>query len=111
MGEADLAGGTLYPILARLEGRGWLRSEWEEDVAEGRPARRYYVLTDEGLHGAERELAAAEERTRARLARFGGRAADSGDGDMTPSREALTDWAESRIPRSTRDRYCGPDPR
>lgn len=53
--EADLQRGTLYPMLARLEERGWLTSEWEviDPVAEGRRPRRYYTLTDEGLHQAE----------------------------------------------------------
>jgi PadR family transcriptional regulator PadR len=39
--------GTLYPLLARLESVGWLKSEWENiDASEaGRPRRRYYKLT------------------------------------------------------------------
>src|ERR1022692_4150405 len=34
--------GTLYPVLARLERAGWIRSQREDidPVAEGRPARR-----------------------------------------------------------------------
>jgi PadR family transcriptional regulator, regulatory protein PadR len=32
-----LASGTLYPILFRLEGAGWLQSRWEvEDPGAGR---------------------------------------------------------------------------
>ncbi|MFD2474542.1 PadR family transcriptional regulator [Amycolatopsis silviterrae] len=44
--EAGLASGTIHPILARLEGCGWLRSRWEEidPAVEGRPRRRYYQL-------------------------------------------------------------------
>ena len=29
-----LASGTLYPILLRLEGAGWLESRWEEENVE-----------------------------------------------------------------------------
>jgi DNA-binding PadR family transcriptional regulator len=55
----DLGSGTLYPILTRLERAEWLTSAWEQiDAAEaGRPARRYYRLSDEGLAAARHELA------------------------------------------------------
>lgn len=36
--------GTLYPLLRRLESRGFLESEWQ---VEGSP-RRYYQLSQEG---------------------------------------------------------------
>jgi DNA-binding PadR family transcriptional regulator len=55
--------GTVYPILARLEGLGWLESEWEEPevhVPAGRPRRRYYRLTEDGAAGARIALQAAE---------------------------------------------------
>lgn len=47
---AGLLSGTLYPILARLEGAGWLKSKWEViDASEvGRPRRRLYSLTKVG---------------------------------------------------------------
>jgi DNA-binding PadR family transcriptional regulator len=53
-----LASGTVYPILARLEGLDWVESRWEDvdPAAEGRPARRYYRLTDEGRAGARTSL-------------------------------------------------------
>lgn len=38
-------GGTLYPLLRRLEKQGVLTSSWE--VAENRP-RKYYSLTKDG---------------------------------------------------------------
>lgn len=41
-----LAEGTLYPLLSRLRKSGLLTSELEES-AQG-PARKYYVLTEEG---------------------------------------------------------------
>jgi PadR family transcriptional regulator, regulatory protein PadR len=51
--------GTLYPTVFRLEGAGWLRSEWEQidPHAAGRPPRRYYWLTALGQNNANRVLA------------------------------------------------------
>jgi DNA-binding MarR family transcriptional regulator len=48
--ELDLRSGTIYPLLARLEGAEWLESRWEEvdPVEEGRPRRRLYRLTGQG---------------------------------------------------------------
>jgi PadR family transcriptional regulator PadR len=58
---AGLPSGTVHPILARLEGVGWLTSRWEDiDPREqGRPARRYYQLTPDGLALARAALARA----------------------------------------------------
>jgi len=54
-----LPSGTIHPILARLEGAGWLVSRWEEvdTQTEGRPRRRYYSLTPDGLELARDALA------------------------------------------------------
>jgi PadR family transcriptional regulator, regulatory protein PadR len=60
--EAGLPSGTIHPILARLEGVGWLESRWEDDVIarrDGRPRRRYYLLTAEGAERARNALAQA----------------------------------------------------
>ncbi len=62
IGEAaGLRSGTVHPILARLEGYGWLSSRWEDIDAsvEGRPARRYYKLTADGVQTARAALARA----------------------------------------------------
>ena len=66
MQATGLPSGTLYPILVRLEGAGWVESRWEEmdPAAEGRPARRYYRLTAEGATEARREVAAMHSFTR-----------------------------------------------
>jgi PadR family transcriptional regulator, regulatory protein PadR len=58
---AGLPSGTVHPILARLETVGWLTSRWEDidPRAEGRPARRYYRLTPNGLALAQAALARA----------------------------------------------------
>lgn len=58
--ETGLPSGTIYPIVARLEQLGWVESHWEDPrdhVAEGRPRRRYYRLTDEGADQARGALA------------------------------------------------------
>src|SRR6059058_1267535 len=59
--RAGLRSGTVHPILARLEGAGWLQSRWEDidPRAEGRPPRRYYRLTADGAHAAGSALARA----------------------------------------------------
>lgn len=58
---AGLASGTVHPILARLEGVGWLTSRWEDidPATEGRPARRYYRLTAAGSDAGRAALAKA----------------------------------------------------
>lgn len=55
---ADIRSGSLYPILSRLEDHGWLVSRWEEiDPSEkGRPRRRYYKLTADGMNLARAAL-------------------------------------------------------
>lgn len=44
-----LQSGTLYPILARLEHRGYLDSKWLESTQAGRPPRHAYRLTAAGV--------------------------------------------------------------
>jgi PadR family transcriptional regulator PadR len=63
---AGLPSGTVHPILARLETVGWLTSRWEEidPRTEGRPARRYYRLTSDGVGLARSALARAYTATR-----------------------------------------------
>ena len=54
----NVGSGTLYPLLQRLELAGWLKSEWEkiDPSKEGRPRRRYYLLTGHGQTNAVRAL-------------------------------------------------------
>ncbi|GAA3943347.1 PadR family transcriptional regulator [Actinoplanes auranticolor] len=65
---AGLASGTIHPILARLEGLGWLDSRWEDinPQERGRPRRRYYSLSTQGAESARVLVEQADER-RARL--------------------------------------------
>jgi len=77
-----LPSGTLYPILARLERMGWVVSQNEDvdPVVEGRPARRFYRLTEHGLRQGAHELMALSDALRppatvpAALSPQGGRA-------------------------------------
>src|SRR5919201_5772348 len=39
---------SLYPLLYRLERRGWIQGRWVERAGQRR--RRYYRLTPEGKH-------------------------------------------------------------
>ena len=45
-GVGTVKGGTLYPLLNRLEGEGLLSSTWH--VGEGGPGRKFYELTAAG---------------------------------------------------------------
>jgi len=47
----DVSPGTLFPMLARMEERGWLRSEQDPDA--GSRARKDYYLTDQGREALE----------------------------------------------------------
>jgi PadR family transcriptional regulator PadR len=66
------AHGTLYKALGRLEDLGMLTSRWEEAAVEGRPRRRLYELTGQGVHAAERAQA---DRTTGRVHRIAPRPA------------------------------------
>jgi DNA-binding PadR family transcriptional regulator len=63
MSATGLPSGTLYPLLHRMQDAGWVTAEWErlDPVAAGRPARRYYRLTAEGIQRSRQ--AVAELRT------------------------------------------------
>jgi PadR family transcriptional regulator PadR len=57
--RCQLASGTLYPILFRLESAGWFVSRWEsiDPASAGRPRRRFYRLTPTGLKRASEVFA------------------------------------------------------
>jgi PadR family transcriptional regulator PadR len=72
--ETELMSGTLYPILMRLEQRGWLETQWEnpQDLAEGRagrPPRHMYRLTAGGRAWATEALSAARATSKSKSAR------------------------------------------
>lgn len=45
-GLGEIKGGTLYPLLARLETRELVTIEWR--TGEGGPGRKYFRLTETG---------------------------------------------------------------
>lgn len=55
MKQAGLHSGTLYPALIRLETHGLVVSSWEDVDPKviGRPRRRLYRLTGEGIRLTE----------------------------------------------------------
>jgi PadR family transcriptional regulator, regulatory protein PadR len=59
--QTELASGTLYPILMRLEKSGWLETRWEDAAVPGRPPRHFYRLSANGRGWAREELRAARE--------------------------------------------------
>lgn len=47
--QSGVRSGVLYPILRRLLDEHWISDGWEDPAATGgRPARRYYQLTELG---------------------------------------------------------------
>ena len=51
MDATALPSGTVYPILRRLDGEGFVQSAWEKQATaqrEQRPPRRYYDITPPG---------------------------------------------------------------
>jgi PadR family transcriptional regulator, regulatory protein PadR len=59
MKAAGVKSGTLYPMLKRLLDDGIVIAEWESGspTPGGRPPRRYYKLTGEGVRQARSALA------------------------------------------------------
>jgi PadR family transcriptional regulator PadR len=72
--DADLGSGTVYPILERLAERGWVTSRTESEPHPGRPARRYYELTNTGRGEATVALQARQARRRPVPRLLGGQA-------------------------------------
>lgn len=59
MEVTGLPSGTVYPILARLEEQGLVRSRWEPVAAarrEKRPPRRYYEVSAAGRRALARSI-------------------------------------------------------
>lgn len=45
-GFGTIKGGTLYPLLARLEEAGYVTTQWR--AGDGGPGRKYFEITDSG---------------------------------------------------------------
>lgn len=59
--ETGRPAGSIYPILDRLEQKGWVTSTWEEDSQRKGPRRRLYTLTTQGRTAAQEALAKATQ--------------------------------------------------
>jgi len=46
-GFGSIKGGTLYPLLTRLERAGWVSTTW--GAGDGGPGRKFYHLTPAGV--------------------------------------------------------------
>lgn len=53
-GEFSWKEGTLYPVLHRMEGNGFLITEWQ--IGETGKKRKYYKLTSKGAKYAEEKV-------------------------------------------------------
>jgi DNA-binding PadR family transcriptional regulator len=72
-GRVRLAAGTLYGALDRLAEQGFILADRQE-VVEGR-TRRYYRLTEDGVHALHSEAARMEQAARVVTRRSGSAAA------------------------------------
>jgi PadR family transcriptional regulator PadR len=54
-GLGVVKGGTLYPLLNRLESAGLVTTQWR--AGDGGPGRKYYLLTDDGQTQLQRTAA------------------------------------------------------
>ena len=52
---------SLYPVLCRMEERGWIKGRWVEK--EGERRRRFYRLTDKGCEALARQKETWDEFT------------------------------------------------
>lgn len=53
-GTIQLKEGSLYPALHKLESKGLVEGRWVQQE-QGKPGRKYYRLTDEGLMTVKQE--------------------------------------------------------
>jgi signal transduction histidine kinase len=96
MTATRLASGTLYPMLARLQDEGVLTSAWAPPQEDGRPPRKVYEMTGDGVRIARQGLAEADV---AELGLRGARVEHAGDAD---TRAAVAE-ERSRIARELHD--------
>lgn len=73
-----LRGGSLYPLLGRLEDAGLVVSRWEDTDPSmaGRPRRRLYRLSTEGVERARVAIAEAQQ-------------------DLAPGEQAAPGWGRT----------------
>lgn len=56
LGFPPVRGGTLYPVLGRLEAEGAISATWQP--GEGGPGRKVYAITDNGRRWLAEDIAA-----------------------------------------------------
>jgi DNA-binding PadR family transcriptional regulator len=66
--KTGLKTGTVYPILARLETLGWIRSSWEQNPDHKGPRRRLWELTKSGRTQAAEVVAEKSKKNTQNLA-------------------------------------------
>ena len=81
-GFGTIKGGTLYPLLSRLEGSGLVEAEWR--AGAGGPGRKYYRITGEGQRFLETSAAAWREFARATAAFLGPSPTQAGGSEKMP---------------------------
>ncbi|MFD2162346.1 PadR family transcriptional regulator [Paradesertivirga mongoliensis] len=52
-GQLTVAEGTLYPVLKKMEAKGWIEGVWKK--ADSGRERRYYKLTSKGTQELEQQ--------------------------------------------------------
>jgi PadR family transcriptional regulator, regulatory protein PadR len=52
--QAGIRAASIYRIIWRWYADGWLADGWDPPIAEGRPGRRWYVVTELGRRELER---------------------------------------------------------
>ena len=52
-GQLNVAEGTLYPVLKKMEAKEWIEGNWKK--AESGRERRYYAITDKGKQELEQQ--------------------------------------------------------
>lgn len=62
-GFSRIKGGTLYPLLKRLEDQGLVKHAWQHDQAG--PGRKQFAITEQGRTELERAAAAWRRMSRA----------------------------------------------
>ena len=85
--DAAIEGAALYRTLRRLEGNGYVQSEW--DVQGSGPARRVYLLTPDGERHL-REWGEVLDHLAKAMGRFVRKVQHSNGGKRSPKRKAAT---------------------
>jgi PadR family transcriptional regulator PadR len=52
-GQLNVAEGTLYPVLKKMEAKEWIEGTWKK--AESGRERRYYLITSKGKQELEQQ--------------------------------------------------------